>query len=142
MVADGTGTDMARHVMTARRKAALRKAQLASARKRRKGGFRRKTKAVVGAQRAYSKTKRRAKAKRTKSAVKNEFRAYKGGALKAASKVTGAKPKSRKNQALIRGSVSKKFVHGVRTNNAKYKATVGRAKRVRKNKIRRAVKRR
>jgi hypothetical protein len=129
---------MARHIMTPKRRAALKRAQAASARKRRKGV--RAVKGTVRAQAKYSKRKNVAKAKRQFRAAKNEARAYKGYALKGASKLTGAKPKSRKNQALIRGSVSKKFVHGVKVNNAKYKKSTKFAKRVRKNEVRRAVK--
>lgn len=134
---------MATHRMTAARKAALRKAQMASARKRRGSHLRRGARTVKGvasAQRSFLRTKRGAKGKRTKAAFKNEMKFYKGGAIKGARVLTGAKPKSRKNQHLSSKGVTKRFVHGVRTNNANFKRTVGYAKKVRRSRVRRAIK--
>ena len=132
---------MARHVMTPARKAALRKAQLASARKRRKGiGSR--AKSIASAQRTYQKRKRRATYKHNKAAVKNELRFYKGTAVAAASKLTGAKPKSRKLQAASRPGRGKRFWAGHKRNYGAYQKSMSYAKRVRKNKVKKALKRR
>jgi hypothetical protein len=129
-------------VRSAAQKAAQRKAALASARKRRGRGRKSRVKNAVRAQRNFTKTKYKARAKRTVAAGRNELRFYKGAALRTASVLTGAKPKSAANRHLASKGVTKRFVHGVKTNNAQYKATVGRARKRRNAAVRRAVKRR
>ena len=127
---------MARHVMTPARRAALRKAQIASARKRRKGVGSR-AKSVVKAQRTYSKRKRQAKAKGTRANLKNELQLYRNVAVHGAQKLTGGKAKKRPHKKPVR-----RFVKNAKKNQAQYKKSVSYAKRVRKNKVRSATRRR
>jgi F0F1-type ATP synthase membrane subunit b/b' len=122
--------------MTPARRAALRKAQIASARKRRKGlGSR--AKSVAKSQLKYSKRKNTAKAKRQISHAKNELQLYRNVAVHGAQKLTGGKAKKRPHSKPVR-----RFVKRAKQNQAKYKKSQQFAKRVRRNEIRRATKRR
>lgn len=151
-----TGT----YVLTPARRAALRKAQLASAARRRKYGIgsqfarvgrqqvqytaasaslgARRFGSAVQAQRTFTKTKRVAKATRTRAALGNELKFYKSAALRGGSILTGAKPKSRANQNLARQGVGKRFVQGVQVNQSRYKSTVSRARKTRNSRVRKA----
>ena len=122
--------------MTPARRAALRKAQLASAKKRRKGlGSR--ARSVVKAQRTYGKRKRKALRKGQKANLKNELQLYRNVAVHGAQKLTGGKAKKRPHKKPVR-----RFVKNARKNQAQYKKSIGYAKRVRKNQVRKATKRR
>lgn len=122
--------------MTPARRAALRKAQLASARKRRRGPASR-AKSVAKSQLKYSKRKNVAKAKRTIRHGKNELKLYRNVAVHGAQKLTGGKAKKRPTPRPVRH-----FVKTAKKNNAQYKKSKQFAKRVRRNEIKRATKRR
>lgn len=110
---------------TAKQKAALRKAQLASARARRKGGK------LIRSQAKYSKRKNVAKGKRLVRNAKNEMKLYKSVGIRTAEKLTGAKSKRSPKKG-----IAKRFVKGAKTNQAAYKKSTKFAKRVRKNEVR------
>lgn len=122
--------------MTPARRAALRKAQLASARKRRKGlGSR--AKSVVSSQRKYSKRKNKAKAKANSGLVRNELKLYKNVAVHGMQKLTGGKAKKRPTKQPVRH-----FLKTGKKHQAQYKKSKSYAKRVRRNEFKRATKRR
>lgn len=107
--------------------AAKRNLEKARRARRRVGG-------AVKAQRKYSRRKRVAKRTRTVRAAKNELKFYRDVGIRAAEKATGGKAKRSPKKG-----IAKRFVKGVKKNNADYKRSVKYAKRVRKNEVRRAI---
>lgn len=110
--------------MTPARRAALKKAQAASARKRRGGRLARAgraAKGVASAQRKYSRRKKAAKLKRRTAERKNESMLF--------------KPASKKNPK----KTSARWAKNRKKNLDTYKKSKASAKRIRRNQVRRAV---